>query len=139
MNPELSVWAIRYQPADGWSDPEPISASSGAATHALVVDPRGKAIALWTRSDGLGAPLSLWGSRYTAAGGWGTERSHAATQPSRAARTACDCSQWPRTSECSTPRSVSRSTPASSQTNASPIASASAGRCHNTSPPKRAA
>jgi hypothetical protein len=61
--------ASRFQPATGWSTPEPIGDDFGMSDPALAVDAVGNVTAVW-REDG-----DLWANRFTingAGGSWGT-------------------------------------------------------------------
>lgn len=64
-----NIWASRYERGTGWSAPFTIEQDAALADNPKVaMDAQGNAIAVWIQSH-VGAP-SLWGSRFTPAGGW---------------------------------------------------------------------
>jgi hypothetical protein len=70
------VWANRYVPGQGWGMAQPIvSRDDTSTTSALIGDPAGNAIAVWSQQDvpipdGGSPPYSALANRYTAGRGW---------------------------------------------------------------------
>lgn len=66
----LDVWSNSYTPTNGWGPAGPIDPDSEdqgqSLAVALAIDPRGRAIAVWTRvsSEDLGGGGTVWTARY---------------------------------------------------------------------------
>lgn len=66
------VWASRYLPGTGWGAPQRLDTRSAgiAKSPEAAIDGAGNAIVVWSQSDGV--RISVWASRFTPAGGWGS-------------------------------------------------------------------
>ena len=66
-----AAWARHYYPATGWTPVQPLSNATGQVdVLTLGIDNQGNAVAAWSQLDGV--RISVWGSRGSAAGTWGT-------------------------------------------------------------------
>jgi hypothetical protein len=66
-----SAWARHFEPATGWTPVQALSTPSGVVDVVSVgMDAQGNAVAAWSQLDG--SRFSVWGSRGSAAGTWGT-------------------------------------------------------------------
>jgi hypothetical protein len=70
----VNVWANRYTAGTGWGSAVPIESNDtgDASFPQVAVDTNGNAIAVWQRSDGVGALINLWANRFSVGNGWGT-------------------------------------------------------------------
>jgi hypothetical protein len=91
-NTPLSVWAARYLPNIGWSEPVPLEAEDafGSSSPVIAVDRSGHALALWARYDG--ARGSIYAAYYVPGSGWGSAQliSTGASSDSRMPQVAFD-------------------------------------------------
>jgi hypothetical protein len=65
------AWARHFAPSSGWTPVRALSTASGVVDVVSVgMDAQGNAVAAWSQLDG--SRFSVWGSRGSAAGTWGT-------------------------------------------------------------------
>lgn len=66
------LWWTRYEPGTGWDTPSLLETSEAGPVNytTLAGDPSGRAIAMWTQSDG--SVLNVLASRYVPGSGWTT-------------------------------------------------------------------
>jgi FG-GAP-like repeat len=68
---DISIWAARYVPGEGWDTPIPIETNVGEAVRpAVAMDQSGNAVAVWVQFDG--TYDSVWANRYVVGEGWGS-------------------------------------------------------------------
>lgn len=67
------IWANRFVAGGGWGTATVIESdnTSSAGQVSVGMDAAGNAVAVWSQSDGM--QVNIWGNRYTAGSGWGTE------------------------------------------------------------------
>jgi hypothetical protein len=67
----FNITANRAPPGGAWGVPVLLENSTGeVGVPQIAIDADGNALAVWPQNDG--ANFSIWSSRYTVAGGWGT-------------------------------------------------------------------
>jgi len=104
------IWAKRYEPGNGWRNPELIETDPvfSSANPQVAMDDAGNAMVVWQRADGIFAD-SIWARRYVAGAGWDTaEALEAAAGGAHQQRIAVNAAGdaiavWTQTDEFDTP------------------------------------
>jgi FG-GAP-like repeat len=66
---DISIWANRYVPGEGWGGPTLIETNPGEAVRpAVAMDTSGNAVVVWIQFDGTND--SVWANRYMVDEGW---------------------------------------------------------------------